>query len=65
MQIACKLFSSSAVLALNYRDISSLLLRYFIKDGSIQEFGTHDELVAKRGTYFEYVKLQTLSKVEV
>lgn len=38
---------------------------YFIKNGSIQESGTHDELVAKCGAYFEYVKLQTLSKVEV
>lgn len=65
MQIACELFSSSTVLPLNDCDIFSLLLRYFIKDGSVQESGSHDELVVKHGTYFEYVQLQALSKMEV
>ncbi|KAI0050297.1 P-loop containing nucleoside triphosphate hydrolase protein [Auriscalpium vulgare] len=35
---------------------------YFIKDGAVSESGTHDELIAKRGGYFEYVQLQALSK---
>jgi ATP-binding cassette, subfamily B (MDR/TAP), member 1 len=36
---------------------------YFIQDGSVLEAGTHDELLAKRGAYYEYVQMQTLSKV--
>ena len=36
--------------------------RYFIKDGQISESGTHDELIALRGGYYEYVQLQALSK---
>ncbi|KAG6837188.1 hypothetical protein H0H93_013415 [Arthromyces matolae] len=35
---------------------------YFIKDGRVGEFGTHDELLAKRGDYYEFVQLQALSK---
>ncbi|KAI0059986.1 P-loop containing nucleoside triphosphate hydrolase protein [Artomyces pyxidatus] len=35
---------------------------YFIKDGAVSESGTHDELIALRGGYFEYVQLQALSK---
>ncbi|KAI0346005.1 P-loop containing nucleoside triphosphate hydrolase protein [Trametopsis cervina] len=35
---------------------------YFIKDGAVSEFGTHDELLAMRGGYYEYVQLQALSK---
>ncbi|EIW59664.1 multidrug resistance protein 1 [Trametes versicolor FP-101664 SS1] len=35
---------------------------YFIKDGSVAESGTHDELLALRGGYYEYVQLQALSK---
>lgn len=38
------------------------LSRYFIKDGSVAESGTHDELLALRGDYYEYVQLQALSK---
>ncbi|KAF6757399.1 multidrug resistance protein 1 [Ephemerocybe angulata] len=35
---------------------------YFIKEGSVSESGTHDQLIAKRGDYYEYVQLQALSK---
>ncbi|KAG6857152.1 hypothetical protein H0H87_008722 [Tephrocybe sp. NHM501043] len=35
---------------------------YFIKDGRVGESGTHDELLAKRGDYYEFVQLQALSK---
>jgi ATP-binding cassette subfamily B (MDR/TAP) protein 1 len=35
---------------------------YFIKDGTVSESGTHDELLAKCGDYYEYVQLQALSK---
>ncbi|KAG9014674.1 GTPase-activating protein [Tulasnella sp. 427] len=36
---------------------------YFIKDGRVAESGTHQELLAKRGGYFELVQLQELSGV--
>ncbi|KAI0282942.1 P-loop containing nucleoside triphosphate hydrolase protein [Russula brevipes] len=35
---------------------------YFIKEGTVSESGTHDELIARRGDYYEYVQLQALSK---
>ncbi|THG99669.1 hypothetical protein EW026_g2716 [Hermanssonia centrifuga] len=35
---------------------------YFIKDGAVSESGTHDQLLALRGGYYEYVQLQALSK---
>ncbi|EIN12733.1 P-loop containing nucleoside triphosphate hydrolase protein [Punctularia strigosozonata HHB-11173 SS5] len=35
---------------------------YFIKEGTVSEYGTHDQLLAKKGDYYEYVQLQTLSK---
>ncbi|KAH9941048.1 multidrug resistance protein 1 [Amylocystis lapponica] len=35
---------------------------FFIKDGAVSESGTHDELLAQRGGYYEYVQLQALSK---
>ncbi|EMD39893.1 hypothetical protein CERSUDRAFT_81221 [Gelatoporia subvermispora B] len=35
---------------------------YFIKDGAVSEAGTHDELLARRGDYYEYVQLQALSR---
>ncbi|KAI6030747.1 P-loop containing nucleoside triphosphate hydrolase protein [Pisolithus orientalis] len=33
---------------------------YFIKEGRVSEAGTHDELLALRGDYYEYVQLQVL-----
>ncbi|EJC99282.1 P-loop containing nucleoside triphosphate hydrolase protein [Fomitiporia mediterranea MF3/22] len=35
---------------------------YFIKDGRVSEAGTHEELIARKGDYYEYVQLQGLSK---
>ncbi|KAH0586250.1 Leptomycin B resistance protein pmd1 [Termitomyces sp. J132] len=35
---------------------------YFIKDGGVGESGTHDQLLAQRGEYYEFVQLQALSK---
>ncbi|KAJ7193136.1 P-loop containing nucleoside triphosphate hydrolase protein [Mycena pura] len=35
---------------------------YFIKEGRVSECGTHDQLLARRGDYYEYVQLQALSK---
>jgi ATP-binding cassette subfamily B (MDR/TAP) protein 1 len=43
-------------------NIFSLLFRYFIKEGRVSESGTHDELLARRGDYYEFVQLQALSK---
>ncbi|QRV77587.1 ABC transporter transmembrane region [Ceratobasidium sp. AG-Ba] len=34
---------------------------YYIKDGKVSEAGTHDELLALRGGYYELVQLQALS----
>jgi len=36
---------------------------YFIKEGRVCESGTHDELLQKKGDYYEYVQLQGLSKI--
>ncbi|TDL23269.1 P-loop containing nucleoside triphosphate hydrolase protein [Rickenella mellea] len=35
---------------------------YFIKEGRVSESGTHDQLLALKGGYYEYVQLQALSK---
>ncbi|KAB5595943.1 Leptomycin B resistance protein pmd1 [Ceratobasidium theobromae] len=37
---------------------------YYIKDGKVAEAGTHDELLALRGGYYELVQLQALSKTD-
>jgi len=37
---------------------------YVLDGGVIVERGRHDELVSRRGRYYEMVKLQELSKVE-
>ena len=35
---------------------------YFIKGGCVSESGTHDQLLQKRGDYYDYVQLQALGK---
>jgi len=35
---------------------------YFIKEGTVSESGTHDELIARKGDYYEYVQLKALSR---
>ncbi|KAF8574055.1 ste6-like protein [Ramaria rubella] len=35
---------------------------YFLKDGRVDEAGTHEQLLALRGGYYEYVHLQALDK---
>ncbi|CDO69243.1 hypothetical protein BN946_scf185042.g145 [Trametes cinnabarina] len=35
---------------------------YFMRDGKVAEAGTHDELLALKGGYYEYVQMQTLIK---
>jgi ATP-binding cassette subfamily B (MDR/TAP) protein 1 len=35
---------------------------YFIRDGQVAEVGTHDELLARKGGYYELVQLQDLAK---
>ncbi|KDR78665.1 hypothetical protein GALMADRAFT_244150 [Galerina marginata CBS 339.88] len=35
---------------------------YFLQDGRVLESGTHDQLTAKRGAYWEYTQQQQLSK---
>ncbi|KAK0464466.1 P-loop containing nucleoside triphosphate hydrolase protein [Desarmillaria tabescens] len=35
---------------------------YFIKEGRVSESGTHDQLINRKGDYYEYVQLQALSK---
>ncbi|KAL5482696.1 hypothetical protein ACEPAI_9290 [Sanghuangporus weigelae] len=35
---------------------------YFFKDGRVSEYGTHDQLIAMKGGYYEFVQLQALSK---
>lgn len=35
---------------------------YFMKEGRVSESGTHDQLLKRRGDYYEYVQLQGLSK---
>ena len=34
---------------------------YFISDGTVSEYGTHEQLLALKGGYYEYVQLQDLS----
>ncbi|KAL0565464.1 hypothetical protein V5O48_016559, partial [Marasmius crinis-equi] len=35
---------------------------YFMKEGRVSEAGTHDQLLARRGGYYEFVQLQALSR---
>src|ERR1700733_7809480 len=57
MPIGCELCNSLILYDLNQQ---YMFRRYFIKDGTVCEFGTHDELLQKRGKYYKYVQLQGL-----
>ena len=57
MPTACELCSSFVLYDLNQQ---YTFYRYFIKDGRVCECGTHDELLQRRGEYYEYVQLQGL-----
>ena len=46
----------------SFTDIYCFLCSYFIKEGRVSESGTHEQLIAKRSDYYEYVQLQALSK---
>jgi len=41
---------------------ANLISSFFIKGGKVSEFGTHDQLISRRGDYHDYVHLQGLSK---
>ena len=45
-----------------YNVLNRSIFRYFIKEGRVSEVGAHDELLALRGGYYEYVQLQALSR---
>jgi hypothetical protein len=59
MPIACE-----AIILLYTHCLLTVLPSYFIKEGRVFESGTHDELTAKRGAYYEYTQLQQLSKAD-
>lgn len=44
--------------------ISVAFHSYFFKEGRVSECGTHDQLIQKKGDYYEYVQLQGLSSHE-
>jgi ATP-binding cassette subfamily B (MDR/TAP) protein 1 len=50
-----------ALLVASSLALTARLQRYFIKDGQVCEFGTHETLLRKKGDYYEYVQLQGLS----
>jgi hypothetical protein len=56
-QIRCK---SKRVI--DEKKLTFFVYSYFMKDGNVSEVGTHDQLLHKRGDYYEYVQLQALSK---
>ena len=53
---------SSLFLFLHWINVTNTYDRYFIKEGHVSESGTHDQLLALKGGYYEYVQLQGLSK---
>ena len=57
MRIGC----GSLVYIALYSGRAHHVYSYFIKEGTVSESGTHDELIARRGDYYEYVQLQDLN----
>jgi len=56
MLIACK----CQCLVLRIKNDMDSPPSYFLKGGCVHEAGTHDELLALKGYYYEYVQLQLL-----
>ena len=52
----------SLVVKVSEGAFTDLVSSYFIKEGKVSEYGTHDQLLAQRGDYYEFVQLQLLSK---
>jgi len=63
IQNADRMYVSGPCFVLNVLN-SSLTGSYFIKEGCVSESGTHDQLLAQRGDYYEYVQMQALSRNE-
>ena len=59
MLTACKLSDILHIMAALVTNDSN---RYFFKEGSVSESGTHEELLALHGDYYKFVQLQALSK---
>lgn len=65
IQNADRMYVRFLQLQLNSRRLTfSRFNSYFIKEGRVSEYGTHDQLIAKKGDYFEYTQLQVLSTNE-
>jgi hypothetical protein len=45
-----------------FKNLILFTYSYFIKEGRVSEAGTHDQLILRRGDYYDYVQLQALSK---
>lgn len=58
----CMYVSSFTARALLCDLLTTITSSYFIKEGAVSESGTHDQLLALKGGYYEYVQLQALSK---
>lgn len=55
---------TTIVIAHRLSTIQKADMIYVLDGGEVVERGRHDELVNRRGRYYEMVKLQELSKVE-
>jgi hypothetical protein len=58
MLTGCELLPSMYI----FKKLILFACSYFIKEGRVSESGTHDQLISRRGDYYEYVQLQALSK---
>ncbi|KAI6098491.1 P-loop containing nucleoside triphosphate hydrolase protein [Pisolithus sp. B1] len=58
----CMYMSFLAFLSCCTENFDLFLRSYFIKDGRVSEAGTHDQLLALMGDYYEHVQLQVLKE---